>query len=63
MGSTKEHITLKNKYGIKIVWFFWGEYYETLKKTKKMDIIFDMSENTWMGKTSITAKIIDIAID
>jgi len=28
-----------------------------------MDIIFDMSENTWMGKTSITAKIIDIAID
>ncbi len=63
MGSTKEHITLKNKYGIKIVWFFWGEYYETLKKSKKMDIIFDMSENTWMGKTSITAKIIDIAID
>lgn len=63
MGSTKEHITLKNKYGIKIVWFFWGEYYETLKKSKKMDIIFDISENTWMGKTSITAKIIDIAID
>ena len=62
MGSTKEHITLKNKYGIKIVWFFWGEYYEILKQKKKMDIIFDMSENTWMGKTSITAKIIDIAI-
>ncbi len=62
MGSTKEHITLKNKYGIKIVGFFWGEYYEELKKHKNFDIVFDISENTWMGKSSITAKIIDIAI-
>lgn len=62
MGSTKEHISIKSKSGIKIVWFFWGEYYEVLKKSKKMDILFDMSENVWMGKSNITAKIIDIAI-
>jgi hypothetical protein len=62
MGSTKEHISIKSKSWIKIVWFFWGEYYEVLKKSKKMDILFDMSENVWMGKSNITAKIIDIAI-
>ncbi len=62
LWKTMEHITIKNKFGINILgfWFWW--YYEDIKKVKKIDIIFDIMEDVWMGKRQIKAKIIDICL-
>ncbi|MGE4444436.1 MAG: single-stranded-DNA-specific exonuclease RecJ [Candidatus Altimarinota bacterium] len=62
LGKTMEHITIKNKYGINILGFGFGSHYDTLKKMKKIDIVFDIMEDVWMGKRQIKAKIIDICL-
>lgn len=62
LWKTMEHITIKNKYWINILWFWFGSHYDTLKKMKKIDIIFDIMEDVWMGKRQIKAKIIDICL-
>ena len=62
LWKTMEHITIKNKYWINILWFWFGSHYDTLKKMKKIDIIFDIIEDIWMGKRQIKAKIIDICL-
>lgn len=62
LWQTLEHITLKNKYGINILWFWFGKYYEELKNKKSIDVIFDIMEDVWMGKKQLKAKIIDICL-
>lgn len=62
LWKTMEHITLKNKYGINMLGFWLGQHYDILKTSKKIDIIFDVIEDIWMGKRQIKAKIIDICL-
>lgn len=62
LWKTMEHITIKNKYWINILWFWFWSHYDTLKKMKKISIIFDIMEDVWMGKRQIKAKIIDICL-
>lgn len=62
LWKTMEHITIKNKFGINILGFWFWKYYEDIKKVKKIDIIFDIMEDVWMGKRQIKAKIIDICL-
>lgn len=62
LWKTKEHITIKNKYYINIVWFWFWLYYDEIKNVKKMDIVFDFMEDFWMGKKQLKAKIIDLCI-
>ncbi|MBW7955001.1 single-stranded-DNA-specific exonuclease RecJ [Candidatus Gracilibacteria bacterium] len=60
LGTTKEHITIKNKYGISILGFGFGEYFDELKGKKTLNIIFDLMEDEWNGKKQLKAKVIDI---
>ena len=62
LWKTMEHITIKNKYSINILWFWFCKYYEELKHKKNIDIIFDIMEDTWMGKKQLKAKVIDLII-
>lgn len=62
LWKTMEHITIKNKYWISIIWFWLGDYFDTIKWLNKIDIIFDLMEDEWMGKKQLKAKIIDICI-
>lgn len=62
LWQTMDHITIKNKYGINTLWFWFWKYYEELKNRKSIDIIFDIMEDVWMGKKQLKAKIIDICI-
>ncbi len=62
MWKTLDHITIKNKYWLKIIWFFMWNLFDEIRKTKNLDIIFDIWEEEWMGKRNITLKIIDLAI-
>ncbi len=58
----REHIKIENRYGLKIFWFFLGEYYETLKWVDTLDIVVDISEDTFGGNKGIMLKIVDIVI-
>ncbi len=60
LWSTKEHITIKNKYWISILWFWFWEYFYELKAKKTLNIIFDLMEDEWNWKKQLKAKIIDI---
>jgi single-stranded-DNA-specific exonuclease len=60
LWKTMEHIIINNKYDIKVVWFGFWKSFDILKKLNKVNIIFDLMEDKWMGKTSLKAKIIDI---
>lgn len=62
LWKTMEHITLENKYDLKIVWFGFWKYFDILKNVDKLSIIFDLMEDKWMGKSTIKAKIVDIII-
>lgn len=57
-----DHITIKNKYWINILGFNLWQYYKEIKSSKKIDIIFELMEDYWMGKRQLKAKIIDIII-
>ncbi len=60
LWKTLDHITIKNKYWINILWFWMGKYYDELIKSKKINIVFELMEDYWMGKRQLKAKIIDI---
>lgn len=59
MWKTKDHITIKNKYWIKIVWFNMGGYYDLLKSKYVINLVFELDVNIWMGKRSLSCRIID----
>lgn len=62
LGKTLEHITLKNKDGLSLLGFWLWNHYDELKDKKKMSILFDFMEDTWMGKRQLKGKIIDIIL-
>lgn len=62
LWSTQEHITIKNNYWIKIIWFNIWEYFYKLKWLTKASFIFEISWDEWMGKRTLSCRIIDIII-
>ena len=60
IGKWREHLKFDNRYGFKIFGFGFWEYFEELKKAKKFDIVFDISEDNWNGKRGLMMKIVDI---
>jgi len=60
LWKTKEHISIKNKYWIKIIWFNIWDLYEKLSKKNTLNIIFEISNNVWMWKDNIQCMIIDV---
>ena len=58
----REHIKIETRYGFKIFAFWFWEHYEQLKKEIVFDLIFDISEDSWMGKRWLMMKVVDIVI-
>ncbi len=65
----RDHIKFENPYGFKIFAFFMGEHYELIKRhltwsweCRSIDLIFDISEDNWMGKKWLMLKVIDIVL-
>ena len=38
------------------------QYLEKIKSADKIDVIFDMSEDVWMGKKNLMLKVVDVVI-
>lgn len=60
----RDHLRFTTKHWFKIFAFFMWEYYEEIKRNKKpLSIIFDMSEDFWMGNKNILLKVVDIILE
>ncbi len=60
--NSRDHLRFKTKHGYKIFWFWFWEYLDQIKKADKVDLIFDVSEDVWMGKKNLMLKVVDIVI-
>ena len=60
--NSRDHIHFKTPHGYKIYGFWFGQYLEEIKKANKIDVIFDISEDVWMGKKNLLLKVVDIII-
>ncbi|MDP2090583.1 MAG: single-stranded-DNA-specific exonuclease RecJ [Candidatus Gracilibacteria bacterium] len=61
LGQARDHLRFTTKHGFKIFAFYMGDYYETIKrKGGRVSLIFDVSEDSWMGKKNLMLKVVDI---
>ncbi len=63
MWKTKDHIRFTTKEWFKIVWFFMWDYYEQIRRATKINLIFDLSEDYWMGNRNLMLKIVDLVLE
>lgn len=59
----RDHIRFDENNWFKIFWFYMWEYYEEVKKSKKLDLIFDLSEDSWMWNKNLMLKVVDIIVE
>ncbi len=60
--NSRDHIQFKTKHGYKIFGFGLGQYLEKIKKSNSIDIVFDVSEDSWMGKKNLMLKVVDVVV-
>ncbi|MCH2188754.1 single-stranded-DNA-specific exonuclease RecJ [Candidatus Gracilibacteria bacterium] len=60
--NSRDHIQFKTKHGYKIFGFGLGQYFEKIKKSKNIDIIFELSEDSWMGKKNLMLRVVDVVV-
>jgi single-stranded-DNA-specific exonuclease len=60
--NSRDHLQFKTPHGYKIYGFWFGQYLDEIKKSDKIDLIFDISEDVWMGKKNLLLKVVDIII-
>lgn len=66
LWNWRDHLRFTTKHWYKIFAFFMGDFYEEIKRWvrdwKKIDIIFDLSEDSWLWKKNLMLKVIDILL-
>jgi hypothetical protein len=63
LGKGRDHLKFTTKHGFKILGFFMGDYYEEIKRSKSpVSIIFDLNEDSWMGKKNLMLKLVDVVV-
>jgi len=60
--NSRDHLQFKTPHGYKIFWFWLGQYLEEIQKANKVDLIFDVTEDFWMGKKNLLLKVVDVVI-
>jgi len=65
-NKSRDHLKFTTKHWFKMFAFYMWDYYEELKRWvrnwKKIDLIFDISEDNWMGKKNLMLKVIDVIL-
>ena len=60
----RDHIRFNTKQWFKIFWFFMWDFYDEIKRSGwRVSIIFDISEDSWMGKKNLMLKLEDIILE
>ena len=64
LGKWRDHIRFNTKQWFKIFWFFMWDFYDEIKRSGwRVSIIFDISEDSWMGKKNLMLKLEDIILE
>ncbi len=59
----RDHLRFTTKHWFKIFAFFMWDYFEAIKRSKtKPSLVFDISEDSWMGKKNLMLKVVDIVL-
>lgn len=62
LGQGRDHIRFDTVHGFKIFGFNMGRYYDEIKQAKKIDLIFDVSEDSWQGRRNLMLKVVDVIV-
>ena len=64
--KSRDHLKFTTKHWFKMFAFYMWDFYEELKRWirdwKKIDLIFDIWEDSWMGKKNLMLKVIDVIL-
>ena len=64
LGKWRDHIRFNTKQWFKIFWFFMWDHYDMIKRSWwRVSIVFDISEDSWMGKKNLMLKLEDIILE
>ena len=67
LWNWRDHLRFSTKHWFKIFAFYMWDYYEKIKihirDWKKIDLIFDLSEDSWMWKKNLMLKVVDIVLN
>lgn len=65
-NKSRDHLKFSTNHGFKIYAFFMWDFYEQIKRWirdgKKLDLIFDLSEDNWMWKKNLMLKVVDVVL-
>ncbi len=65
-NKSRDHLKFTTKHLFKMFAFYMWDYYEEIKiwvrDWKKLDLIFDISEDNWMGKKNLMLKVLDVVL-
>jgi single-stranded-DNA-specific exonuclease len=60
----RDHLKFTTKHWFKIFAFYMWDYYEEIRRSNKnISLIFDISEDSWMGNKNLMLKVVDIILD
>jgi single-stranded-DNA-specific exonuclease len=60
----RDHLRFITKHWFKIFAFYMWDYYEQIKRSKgRVSLLFDISEDSWMGKKNLMLKVVDIVLE
>ncbi len=65
-NKSRDHLKFTTKHWFKMFAFYMWDYYEELKRGvragKKIDLIFDISEDNWMWRKNLMLKVVDVIL-
>lgn len=65
-NKSRDHLKFSTKHGFKMFWFYMWDFYEEIKRAirngQKINLIFDISEDNWMGKKNLMLKVVDVIL-
>jgi len=65
-NKSRDHLKFTTKHWFKMFAFYMWDFYEELKRWirdwKKLDLIFDIWEDNWMGKKNLMLKVVDVVL-
>ena len=62
--NSRDHLRFFTKHWFKIFAFYFWDFYEEIKRSwRPVSIVFDISEDVWMGKKNLMLKVIDIILE
>jgi len=64
--NSRDHLRFSTKHWFKMFAFFMGDFYEEIKRAtrnwKKLNLIFNISEDNWMWKKNLMLKVVDVIL-